>query len=280
MAGNIIPAIATANAIIAGQIVIHALRALSKNYERCQSVFLRAKPNHKGAILVKDKKLESPNPNCFVCSVHGELILRLDTTRITVRQLDELILKKKLNMVLPDVMADNRILISSNEDDELDLYSFSLNKIQVVHGSRLKVDDYFQNYSVIIMIHHKEKATDEQPDFEIFNNMEDLRKRDEQLIAEENAKIVQETYDCVIEEFEKDDYRVDKVKPTYGSIRNEQTDTDMMETIDSEHEVSDAKESLTDSGDQEVSNEEILALKRKSGNEEETSEPKKSRFDE
>lgn len=289
MAGNIIPAIATANALIAGQIVIHALRTLRGDYHRCQSVFLRAKPNHKGAILVKDKNLEKPNPNCFVCSVTGEHILRLDTKKITVRQLEDLVLKKKLNLVLPDVLADKRVLISSNEDDELNLYSFLLSDMNVVHGSRLKVDDYFQNYSVNLMVHHKVKEFEEDPDFEIFYGTDDMIKRDNEKLQQrinQGITTQESDDDCIIEEFEQDENNVKEVEGNTTNLEvaeNETTgptiDTEM-QVIDSEHEIEDETESPVASDNQEFSNEEVLAIKRKADTDKETSEPKKSRIDE
>lgn len=68
MAGNIIPAIATTNAIVAGLVVLHTLRVLQDQLERCQSVYLRLRPNPRGLIVVPERQLEPPNPKCYVCS--------------------------------------------------------------------------------------------------------------------------------------------------------------------------------------------------------------------
>lgn len=64
----------TAHAMIAGQIIMHALRILGGKFERRQSVFLRQLSNHKGAILVKEKSLKKSNPNCYVCATDGLIV--------------------------------------------------------------------------------------------------------------------------------------------------------------------------------------------------------------
>jgi ubiquitin-like 1-activating enzyme E1 B len=264
MAGNIIPAIATANAIIAGQIVIHALRILSGKYEQCQTVFLRKMPNHKGGILVKDKYLEKPNPKCMVCSTDGEIVLSTDIYNFTVKQFEELVLKKKLNMVAPDVLVDGRMIISSDEDDEVDLYGKTLAEVGVGDGSRFSVDDYFQNYSIKIKLYQKEKSEEEDPDFEIFGNLEELNKADD---MKKNVAQPEENDDCLIE---KDENNVDGDMVT---IKEQEDDTVIKEdTMDSDPEVVEM--------DQELSNEEILAIKRKADEAiEDINGAKKSRVD-
>lgn len=55
MAGNIIPAIASTNAITSGFVVLHALKVLEKNFEKCQSVYIRSLPNPRNQIFVPEK---------------------------------------------------------------------------------------------------------------------------------------------------------------------------------------------------------------------------------
>lgn len=57
IAGNIIPAIATANAMIAGLVVLYAFRLLVEEYEKCPSIYLRQKSVHSKFILAADKQL-------------------------------------------------------------------------------------------------------------------------------------------------------------------------------------------------------------------------------
>lgn len=55
MAGNIIPAIATTNAITAGIVVMRVFRILMNEYEKCQSVYVRLRPNGRNQFFVPEK---------------------------------------------------------------------------------------------------------------------------------------------------------------------------------------------------------------------------------
>lgn len=55
MAGNIIPAIATTNAITAGIVVMRVFRVLMEEYEKCQSVYVRLRPNARNQFMVPEK---------------------------------------------------------------------------------------------------------------------------------------------------------------------------------------------------------------------------------
>lgn len=56
MAGNIIPAIATTNAITAGLVVMRAFNILLEQYEQCQSVYVRLRLNPRNQIFVPDRR--------------------------------------------------------------------------------------------------------------------------------------------------------------------------------------------------------------------------------
>lgn len=55
MAGNIIPAIATTNAITAGIVVMRALNVLQEQFDQCQSVYVRLRQNARNQIFVPDR---------------------------------------------------------------------------------------------------------------------------------------------------------------------------------------------------------------------------------
>jgi ubiquitin-like 1-activating enzyme E1 B len=63
MAGNIIPAIATTNAIVSGLIVSQALQILRKSYSKMRNVHLQVKP----AVPLSTITMCPPNKSCGVC---------------------------------------------------------------------------------------------------------------------------------------------------------------------------------------------------------------------
>ena len=84
MAGNIIPAIATTNAVIAGCIVMEGLKILNDQFDKCKTVYLRTKPNARKKILVTEC-LCPPNPKCYVCCDKPEVNVKLNLNTFTIK---------------------------------------------------------------------------------------------------------------------------------------------------------------------------------------------------
>ncbi|XP_031628834.1 SUMO-activating enzyme subunit 2 [Contarinia nasturtii] len=158
MAGNIIPAIATTNAITAGLVVMRAFNVLLEQYEQCQSVYVRLRLNPRNQIFVPDRQLMAPNPKCIVCSDKPQVVVKIDTNRITVKQFRDEVLVKGLNMIEPDVITEGKglVLISSEEGETDCNNDKKLCELEVVEGCILKVDDFVQQYELTVIISHKD----------------------------------------------------------------------------------------------------------------------------
>ncbi|XP_049280187.1 SUMO-activating enzyme subunit 2 [Anopheles funestus] len=183
MAGNIIPAIATTNAITAGIVVMRAFRLLQEEYEKCQTVYVRLRVNGRNRFIVPETEIMPPNPKCYVCAAKPEVVLKLDTKNLTVRELRDDILIKALNMVSPDVTLDgmNSIVISSEEGETDCNNDKTLEEMKIVDGCILKVDDFLQNYELSITVLHKDPGREEDP-FEIVADPNSLKPKEEESV--------------------------------------------------------------------------------------------------
>ncbi|XP_069463195.1 SUMO-activating enzyme subunit 2 isoform X1 [Ambystoma mexicanum] len=159
MAGNIIPAIATTNAVIAGLIVLEGLKILSGNLEKCKTIFLNKQPNPRKKLLVPCA-LDPPNANCYVCASRPEVTVKLNVNKVTVQMLQDKILKERFAMVMPDVQIEDgkgTILISSEEGETEGNNDKNISDFGIRNGSRLQADDFLQDYTLLINIIHSEE---------------------------------------------------------------------------------------------------------------------------
>lgn len=91
MAGNIIPAIATTNAMTAGLCVMQAFKVLRGDYYRAKMLFLETS----GVRAVNSEPPRPPNPDCAVCGVANGAV-EVDPERATLSDLVDGVLKHEL----------------------------------------------------------------------------------------------------------------------------------------------------------------------------------------
>ncbi|TGO49705.1 hypothetical protein BCON_0203g00180 [Botryotinia convoluta] len=114
MAGNIIPAIATTNAIVAGLCVLQSFKVLRGDYSSSKEIFLS--PFAPERLLSSDKYRE-PNPGCPVCSV-AQTRLLVDMSRATLNDLVEGFLKLQLGYGEEFVVNNESGLLYDVEETE------------------------------------------------------------------------------------------------------------------------------------------------------------------
>ena len=91
IAGNIIPAVATTNAMTAGLCVLQAFKVIREDLSKAKMVFLERSV----ARVINSDTLKPPNPNCTVCGVMQSSLL-MDPERGTLKDLVDNVLKTQL----------------------------------------------------------------------------------------------------------------------------------------------------------------------------------------
>ncbi|KAF9619390.1 hypothetical protein IFM89_006577 [Coptis chinensis] len=171
IAGNIVHAVATTNAIIAGLIVIEAIKVLRGETNKYRMTYCLEHPARK--MLLMPVEPFEPNKSCYVCS-ETPLSLEVNTRRSKLRDFVDKIVKSKLGMNLPIIMHGSTLLYEVGDDleeDEVANYTANLEKVlaelpsPVTSGSVLKVEDLQQEFTCNINVKHRENFDKEkEPD--------------------------------------------------------------------------------------------------------------------
>lgn len=134
MAGNIIPAIATTNAIIAGAIILQALHALKKDWKSAKSVWF----GRTAQRALNCTSLEKPNPSCGVCRT-TYIPLKVVYEQITLKTIIQDIVQNWLGVEYEFSIAEgSRMLYDPDfEDNE----NKTLADLAVGQGAQLQISD-------------------------------------------------------------------------------------------------------------------------------------------
>lgn len=116
MAGNIIPAIATTNAMTASLCVLQSFKVLRGDYNKARMQFLSKSAER----LISSEPLGRPRSDCPVCGV-CQAVLNIDADRATVRDLVRGLLQGQLGYSEElSVSTDAGIIYDPDLDDNLD----------------------------------------------------------------------------------------------------------------------------------------------------------------
>jgi ubiquitin-like 1-activating enzyme E1 B len=117
MAGNIIPAIATTNAIIAGLCVMQAFKIMRGQIEKAPMIFTGGV----GRAMTAENKVRPPRPDCAVCGV-ARANITLDPSRATLRNLVEDVLRDKLGYGEElSILTENGVVYDPDMEENLAL---------------------------------------------------------------------------------------------------------------------------------------------------------------
>ena len=178
IAGNIVPAIATTNAIIAGFIVLEALKVLGGRVNELKYVSLRRNPDvrPKGQAWLQATSVDEPNPNCPVCGDSG-ITLTVDCATFTVGMLLDRVVKKHLSFNKPTIdyttMADDGDQLCEGtddvDDDDKAKFERYLTKpfgelpVPIGAGTTLEIEDVTQGLNVKMKVVHAVLDDEEVP---------------------------------------------------------------------------------------------------------------------
>lgn len=179
IAGNIIHAIATTNAIVAGLQVLEAIRVLNamscasptpgkKITEDCRYTWVVRIPAGSGYLL-QPVELEPPLATCAVCQ-RAQLFVSLDLEGFTLGDFIKKVLNKALGVNEPTVLLGSGILFETGSDlskREVAEYArkseVRLRELGVASGAEMVVNDFSQgDMQMNIILTHVEGGFDEK----------------------------------------------------------------------------------------------------------------------
>ncbi|SPO22698.1 related to ubiquitin-like protein activating enzyme [Ustilago trichophora] len=150
MAGNIIPAIASTNAIIAGLLALQALHALSGKWDKMRWVSLARGDKR----MITSWPPSKPNPRCGVCQDVYIPIVVASLEDVTLEVVVDKVAKEALGMGEEDLVVynGNKILADPDFEDNL---GKSLKEMGLEKGSILTImdeDQLLQAVNVVISV--------------------------------------------------------------------------------------------------------------------------------
>jgi ubiquitin-like 1-activating enzyme E1 B len=131
IAGNIIPAISTTNAIVAGVQVLEAVKILiDPSNNALKHIYCIRAPIGKKRHYLQPTEADQPSKECFVCRT-SQLQLEVDTRNYKFGDFVKKVLKTRLGFMQPCVVLGSSILYEEGideDDDEHEFYQSNLMK--------------------------------------------------------------------------------------------------------------------------------------------------------
>ena len=231
MAGNIVHAVATTNAIVGGLIVIEALKVLRQRKaggdtdgvatpvprKPCPYRYTFVKQHKSNSRLLEPMEPDPPNTSCVVCG-HARVELVCDVESMTLGRLIDDVLKKKLGMNAPEVNAPETLLYEQDDgldDEEIEIYAKNCKSTLanlpaggVIHNTVLNVSDFTQKFEFDLIVTHRpgdEWDDEEDPDGYVLRgdsvsaeNASGGENDEDDGAADGNGAVAEDVDDCLI----------------------------------------------------------------------------------
>ena len=156
MAGSIIPAIATTNAIAAGLMVVEAMKIVHKSYDQCRASYILQYPT--GGRRTRYINISSPpppNPDCFVCG-SKYVTLAINTTTTPLSFFIDSVLRSHFSINEPSVEVDSAVIFEMGEDaeDMSHMLPKMLADVRITDSAAVSVSDFSQDAEFSFVIVH------------------------------------------------------------------------------------------------------------------------------
>ncbi|KAJ5356930.1 Molybdenum cofactor biosynthesis MoeB [Penicillium concentricum] len=161
MAGNIIPAIATTNAMTAGLCVLQSLKVFQNNLMHAKMVFLE----RSGARVINSDSLNPPNPDCAVCSPVVARV-EIDSELATLEHLIQGVLRMELGYEEEiSVAFGNELIYDPEFPDNL---TMKLSDLGIKNESFITIQDQNEpdtrvNLELVIVARNEPSSKDSKP---------------------------------------------------------------------------------------------------------------------
>lgn len=145
MAGNIIPAIATTNAIIAGAIILQALHVIRDDWKAAKSVWF----GRTAQRALNSTSLEKPNPACGVCRT-AYIPLKVKYDKVTLKEIVQNIAQDWLHVDYEFSIGQGlRLLYDPDFQDNEDK---TLADLDIGQGAQLQLSDEDGEHMPVIFV--------------------------------------------------------------------------------------------------------------------------------
>ncbi|KAF9920250.1 E1 ubiquitin-activating protein uba2 [Linnemannia zychae] len=193
MAGNIIPAIATTNAIVAGMMVMLAFKILNKHLSDCKTSYL-VYGRHRPQLIVSEL-LAKPNPKCYICR-NSYIGLKIDTAKSTVQDLISLLEENSLQDV--EIQENGRVIYDPDFDDNAEK---TLASLELLDGKFVDVVDE-DDRKIIFCLKHVDSADLSESNYKIEGDIE--QALGQQTVMRQQLKAAQEAEALATHEHQED----------------------------------------------------------------------------